>query len=145
MLMGVPLFHTDIQDISGILKTNKGDFINRYCDLIVHKIPNNQNTLRVHAFYLKLFDSRCIFYENNGCAVNDVKPYLCKTAPFISLLFQDSTVIDNFKKRCKGFGHGPYYNKKTIKFMLKQEAKLEKAEWELFNNGFYDNLMKKAL
>lgn len=141
MLTGVPLYYTDIKNISCSIGLKMNAFVKQYCELTLHQIRTGKKILNIPILYLKTTKGKCIFYKSNGCTVHNVKPYCCSAAPFISLLFQDYDMIDFFKKQCNGFGHGTYYNKRKIKQILKKEVELEETEWQLFNNGLYSNLV----
>lgn len=139
---GVPLFYKDAKKIALFKNLHLNDFLLQYCELNLHETIVNGHDLRIAGLYLKTSDHTCIFYKNNGCSIHKAKPYYCKSSPFISLLFQDNKTIEAFKKYCKGFGHGNYYNKKKIKSILKREIELEEKEWQLYHSGLYNSLVK---
>lgn len=138
---GVPLFYSDCERISKHFAMNLYEFIAKHCELTLHDIMAEDHKINIPSLYLKTFDKRCIFYEN-GCLIHEVKPYCCKSAPFISLLFHDDNTIEFYKKHCRGFNKGIYYSKEKIKNILKHEIELEEVEWKTFNDGFYETLLK---
>ncbi|MGD0819954.1 MAG: YkgJ family cysteine cluster protein [Desulfomonilia bacterium] len=142
MPRGVPLYYSDVENIAHMKGCAPKDFIKCFCELKLHKIINDGETMDIPVLYLKVSKKRCIFYEENSCMIHKVKPYICEAAPFVSLLFQDDNTVDFFKQKCKGFGHGTYYSRRRIRDIIKQEVKLEEAEWKLFSTGFYDNIVK---
>lgn len=120
---------------------NVYEFIVKHCELTLHEIITTDNQINIPSLYLKTVDKRCIYYEN-GCLIHEVKPYYCKSAPFISLLFQDENTIEFYKKHCRGFNKGRYYSKLKIKKILMHEVELEEVEWKAFNEGVYETILK---
>jgi Fe-S-cluster containining protein len=140
MAKGVPLYYSDVERIAFSRDLATDEFMRRYCELTVHRLVTEKADLAIPGLYLQTSEGRCIFYKGDGCGIHDVKPYCCRSSPCISLLFQDDSFIEYFKKECKGFGRGPYYSKRKVKQMLEQEAGLEEAEWRLFNEGLFDKV-----
>jgi Fe-S-cluster containining protein len=136
----VPIFYKDAERIAFHLNLDIKRFLKEYCKLKLHEIISDKNKTIVPLLYIKIINGSCVFYKN-GCSIHSVKPYFCKTAPNISLLFQDDNAIKFFKKRCEGFGEGEFYSKKKIKSILAQEIKLETEEFILFNAGLYNDLL----
>ena len=137
---GVPLFYEDAYKIALNFNMKLREFITKYCELEVHEIASNGKNLHIPGLYLKTIGLTCIFYKGDRCSINSVKPYYCRSAPFISLLFQSDNAIKFLKNNCKGFGRGPYYSKKKIKALLEREIGLEIKDWELYKKGLFNAL-----
>lgn len=143
--IGVPLFYKDIERIASYENLNLNDFLIQYCKLVIHNVNIKKRKIEIPVLYLKTSKRRCVFYEDKNCLVHKVKPYLCSSSPFVSLLFQDDNFLEFFKNNCKGFGRGAYHSKERIKQILKQEVKLEGKEWKLFKNGLYNNILNLSI
>lgn len=137
---GVPLFYKDAYEIGLNFNMSLRDFVAKYCELETHEITNNGERLHIPGLYLKKIGQTCIFYKDNACSINSVKPYNCQHAPFISLLFQSDTAIKFLKDNCKGFGQGTYYSKNKIKVILDREVGLEINDMELYERGLFNSL-----
>ena len=143
MPKGVPLYHGDIEGIARRIGIPTHDFVADFCDVDEHRIESEEKgVVHIPVIYLKTSDGKCVFFKEKGCSVHEVKPYNCKAAPFISLVFQSESWIRSLKHNCKGYGRGPFYTKRRIRQQLEEEAKLEEAEWAWFDSGYYDRLIQ---
>jgi len=142
MIRGVPIYHQDAIRISRNIQHDLQEFLSMYCEVIVHNIYDGGERVTIPIIYLKTIRGRCVFLNDATCSIHPVKPYLCRSAPCISLLFHDQKTVESFMKHCRGFGKGPYYSKNKIRRMLKEEIQLEKRERELFAKGVYAALFK---
>jgi len=106
----------------------------------------DNESLTVPVVCLQPFEEVCPFLVGNNCTIHLFKPYVCRAAPFISLLFQDKVWISFFKQRCKGFGKGKMHSLDEIRQQLKEEVILEREDLIEYQSGFYkkiNNILKK--
>ncbi len=141
MTTGVPIYHQDAMHIARNLQHNLKGFLSKYCEAIVHNIYDEGKWVTIPVIYLKTIRGCCVFLHDATCSIHPVKPYLCRSAPCISLVFDDRETVEYFRRHCRGFGKGPYYSKDKIRRMLNEEMKLEKRERKLFTKGVYDGLI----
>jgi Fe-S-cluster containining protein len=141
MTTGVPIYHQDAMQIARNLQHNLKEFLSEYCEAVVHNIYDDGKWVTIPVIYLKTIRGACVFLHDGTCSIHLVKPYLCRSAPRISLLFHDQETVEYFRKHCRGFGKGPYYSKDKIRRTLKEEIQLEKRERELFAKGVYAALL----
>jgi len=137
----MPIYHQDAMRIARNIGHDLQAFLSKYCEVIVHNIFDEGEWVTIQINYLKTIRGNCVFLHDATCSIHPVKPYLCKSAPCISLWFHDRETVESFKKHCRGFGKGPYYSKDKIRRMLKEEMELEKRERELFAKGVYATLL----
>jgi len=88
-------------------------------------------------------EDTCVFFDNDGCAINEVKPYYCLAAPVISPLFNNPAVRELFEQHCAGYGRGHLYSVSEIEIQLEEERVLEEHDIrEYFQGGALDDLLE---
>jgi Fe-S-cluster containining protein len=141
MRRGVPIYHQDAIRIARNIRHDLQEFLSKYCKVIVHNIHDEGERVTIPVIYLKTTKGTCVFLHDAKCSIHAVKPYLCRSAPCISLMFHYRETVESYMKHCRGFGIGPYHSKDKIRRMLKKEIALEKRERELFEKGVYAALI----
>ena len=141
MTIGVPIYRQDAIRIARTTNHGLPEFLLRYCRLVLHDIHDEGERVTIPVVHLKTTRGNCIFLDGATCLVHAAKPYLCKSAPAISLLFNDKKTFEYFREHCPGFGKGRYYGQDKIKKTLKREIALEERERKLFANGVYAGLL----
>ena len=136
MASGVPILLKDIRRIAKIFEFSEKEFVEQYCDLEV--IQDRDDDVEIPLLTLKTSNGTCVLFKQGGCSIHDVKPYYCKTAPLISLVFSEQGLYNDFKKHCKGFGKGKRYTLPEIEAQLEIEQRLEKEYIQEFHTEGYN-------
>lgn len=137
---GIPIYIKDAKQISSYLTIPLDDFLEQYCKLTIYESKMKDGISGVPVLYIKSYDGVCPFLNKNRCVIHLSKPYFCKSAPFISLLFQSEKLISYFQSRCHGYGKGKMYSVGNIKHLIKEEERLEEEDFVLYQEGFYSKL-----
>lgn len=128
----VPLYLRDVEQISFNLELTIDGFLQQYCDVNIYKYQKNDEHFLVPVLSLKTHKKICPFFFNNLCTIHQFKPFLCKSAPFISLLFQNDNIFQFFKENCHGFGKGKFYTVKEISQKLMEEENMEIEDFKTY-------------
>lgn len=135
---GIPLYIADVQRLALHLQLSIEDFLSKYCRLtyVVEK------GIRIPILGLGVNHDKCPFLQQESCSVHQFKPYLCQAAPIISVLFENRVFMREFKAKCKGYGKGSMISVNEIKLTLQQEAEMELADKEAYQNGWHKRLLQ---
>ena len=143
MSTGVPLLLSDTSRIASFMNITQQGFIRKYCDYRI--ITDEENGVDIPLLSSQLQGRTCILFDGSGCTIHAVKPYYCKAAPLISLLFTDDGIREAFKKHCEGVGKGKRFSTSEILYQIGEEKRLEYEdilEYQRSGYSFIDKLIK---
>jgi Fe-S-cluster containining protein len=121
---GVPILLSDVRRIADRFEITVREFVEKYCEFRTE--TDQENKFEIPLITVKTDENNtCVFFNDWGCSIHSYKPYYCKSAPVISLLFSEPDLYIDFKKYCKGFGKGKRYTLSEIEAQLEVEQRLE--------------------
>jgi Fe-S-cluster containining protein len=136
---GIPLFITDIQRLSRHLGYSVEQFLVKFCSFRL--LQNREG--RLPMLFLRPQQDQCPFLRQNRCLVHSHKPYLCRKAPVVSVLFENANLMRTFKEKCPGFNQGKVISAEEIQGGLQQEWEMEIADKQAYQRGWYEKLVHR--
>lgn len=137
---GAVLYLSDIEAIANFLNLSPAEFVERYCRFRVYRGVGRKGAYAVPDLRLNARAGKCVFLSGKLCSIHEVKPYLCKAAPFISELVGDPSVRRLFAETCDGYGEGPLHGREEIAAHLRREMALESADRDGYRDGTAERL-----
>jgi Fe-S-cluster containining protein len=134
---GIPLFITDIQRLSRYLGYSVEQFLLKFCSF---NLLQNRG-VRLPILMLRQQQNQCPFLRQSICMVHRYKPYLCRSAPVVSVLFENANLMRSFKENCPGFNQGKVISTEEIQSRLQQEWQMEIADKQVYQRGWYTKLV----
>jgi Fe-S-cluster containining protein len=134
---GIRLYAEDVTRISSYLGLQVESFVRKYCRLIHVDFAIDGEVISMPILSVRQVRNVCPFCDKNKCLIQSCKPYLCKAAPFIWVLFERASCFEGLRTKCPGFGKGKLYNVADIMRQLNEEDGLEKSDFIHHKKGFY--------
>ncbi len=106
----------DIKRISEELNLKISDFIDTYCRRVWI-----DGGVKISLKEKSNYD--CIFWENGGCRIYNVRPLQCRSFPFWSNFLVSIDTWNSLEKNCPGVNRGRLHSKEIIEYWLNREAK----------------------
>lgn len=130
----VHIFKNDFEKIQGKYNFNYDEVsIKKYFCFIIERHIFKNYTLNVPRLIIRNIKGRCIFYDDNkSCKIHDIKPMICRTAPFNQSILNHNSVRNKFSKICQ-----PFRNLKDYKNNL-----LGVEEEIYYENNYLESLKK---
>jgi uncharacterized protein len=135
---GIPIYIIDLCRLSSYLHISTEEFLSKFCSLTNIGSPQKP----VPVLSLQLRNGKCPFLYQKTCSVHQYKPYLCKAAPIISVLFENSSLMDACRKKCPGFGKGNMISENEMQKILETEYEIEIADKKAYQRGWYTKIKK---
>jgi len=136
---GIPLFITDMQRLSRYLGYSVEQFLLKFCSFRL--LQNREGRLPI--LLLRQQQDQCPFLRQSICMVHRHKPYLCRNAPVVSVLFENAHLMRAFKEKCPGFNQGKVISAEEIQSRLQQEWEMEIADKQAYQRGWYTKLVHR--
>lgn len=152
----VHIFKNDFEKIQEKYNFNYDELsIEKYFCFMIERFIFKNYTLNIPRLILKNIKGRCIFYdENKSCKIHDIKPMMCRTAPFNYSILNHNSVREKFRKICKPFRNLKdyknnilgveeeiYYEKNYLEYLEKDGVKKifrvkYKIKWKILESKY---------
>lgn len=137
----VSLYPMDIDRISQYLGISHKKFIEEYTIHFLERYVFTDSCQTIPSLKLRRHKKGCIFLIDTKCEIHQVKPVVCKNAPFIQKIIRIKDSWDFFVKQCPGIGSGKEYSREDIEELLLEEEYIDEEFFTLLNKNSYDLFM----
>lgn len=97
------------------------DFVRKYCEFRREKFLFQDGAIvREFLALRKKPDNRCFFLDGRLCAIQNMKPFQCSQAPFVSPIMKEREVWGQFSQMCEGLGAGRLMSYSDVERRVKQ-------------------------
>jgi len=106
------LSYNDLHRLKEKFNLTEDEFIKKYC-----RIVNMGEQKRISLIEKSNYD--CIFWNNGGCEIYELRPLQCKSYPFWKPFLVNKKAWHSEAESCPGMNKGAKVDKKTIDNWLK--------------------------